>query len=119
MLDIKDRTIKYLLFTLFIITFSLIYEIFSFGVYSIFMILAFTMPLLGLIINFIIYKFKIKYNVKSLKLLDLSIITLTIGSILQGVLDIYGTTNYLIYFYLVIGILLLILSIIFKVISIN
>ena len=39
--------------------------------------------------------------------------TLTVGSIMEGVLQIYGTTNVKIFLYLIFGILLLTISILF------
>ncbi len=109
-LDIKKEGIFYLVFTLFIVIFSSIYESFSHGVMSIFMITAFIYPLIGLITNLFLIKKKIEVPTISSNLLLASLLTLCFGSIIKGVLDIYGTTNQLVYIYPVIGIILLLIS---------
>lgn len=106
---------RYLIFTIIIFIFGIIYEMFSHQVYSKFMYLAFLIPLfLGVIFPFIIYKLKIKINNKSFNLYSSTIITLTVYSIIRGVLEIYGTTNRLINVYLIISIISLFLAIIFN-----
>ena len=83
----------------------IIYESFSHEVYSSFMIFAFTIPLIfGFIISFIKKDYLNTFY-------NLGIITLSIGSIFQGVLEIYGTTNRLVYIYLICGIVLIIIGI--------
>ena len=70
---------------------------------------SFTIPLiLGLLPNI-----KIKTN----KLYNASVITLTIYSLIRGFLEIYGTTNNLINIYLYTSIILFIISIIYRHIS--
>lgn len=109
MSDIK----RYIVFTLLLLIFGIVYEHFSFGVYSIYMMYAFTIPLvLGLIPNIIIYRKNIKIDDMTKTFYNNGVITLSIGSILKGVLDIYGTTNYLLNIYLLVGIFLIVLSII-------
>ena len=100
--------------TIFVILFSTIYESFSHGVYSKYMILAFIFPLIGLILS-ITYKNKfIKRfpNKISTNIFDASLATLTAGGLLQGFLEIYGTTNKLIIIYPAVGLSLLLISII-------
>lgn len=104
----------YLIATILTITFSTIYEHFSHGVYSKYMILAFIFPLLGYIIS-TIYKHNLIKNFPnkiSTNLFDASLATLTAGGLLQGFLEIYGTTNSLIIIYPVIGLSLLLISLI-------
>ena len=111
-LDIKKEQIRFYIYTIFCILFTIIYQQFSHGVISYYMILSFLFPLIGLLeTQFIINKNK---NIKiiSHNLFKSSIITFTLGSILKGVLDIYGTTNKLIITYLILGLILLIISII-------
>ena len=68
------------------------------------MLFAFLIPLIFGFLGSIFFR-KISY----LYLYDLGIITLTIGSIMKGILDIYGTTNKLINIYLIIAIGLIII----------
>ena len=118
-LDIKRTIIKYIFFTIFILAFGQIYEHFSFGVISNYMIYAFLIPLiLGLLINTIIYFTKIVPSKMGSCLYNNGIITLTVGSILRGVLDIYGTTNMYLKIYLYAGVLLIIAGIILYIINI-
>lgn len=118
MLDInttKKQIYKYLIISIFFLIFSSIYEMFSHGVYSSYMMFAFTIPLLlGSLVYVIIYKLSLNkyFSYLGIKLYNCFIITLIIGSLMKGFLDIYGTTNKLISIYLVISVSLLILSII-------
>lgn len=112
-LDIKKTIIKYIFFTIFILIFGLIYEHFSFGVKSNYMLFAFLIPLiLGILINIFIYFIKIEPTNITYSLYNNGVITLTIGSIINGIIDIYGTTNSLIYIYLYVGIIFIIISLI-------
>ena len=103
MLDIKKDIKFYLIFTLSVLLFGQIYELFSHNVYSDYMIFAFIIPLILGIIYLVFNKLIIK------EIYNAGIITLVVGSIVKGILDIYGTTNDLIYIYLI-GIVLIILS---------
>ncbi len=122
MLDInttKKQIYKYLLLSLFFLIFSLIYELFSHGVYSKYMMFAFSIPLiLGTLLYLIIFKFKINKRLSyiGMKIYNCFIITLTFGSIMKGFLDIYGTTNKFISIYLIISVFLLLLSIFINII---
>lgn len=106
-LDIKDMksqnlrkagktALYYLLFTIFCAVFGCVYELFSHEVYSMFMMDAFFIPLIGGVLPFLCMAVweKIRYpkNI-SRTLYGFGIVTLTVGSIIKGVLDIYGTTN--------------------------
>lgn len=76
------------------------------------MILAPLIPLiLGVFVYVILLKVK-KIGYIESSLYSNGIYTLLIGSILQGVLEIYGTTNKLIWVYLIVGVGLIISSII-------
>ena len=77
------------------------------------MLLAFLIPLLlGVVTKIIFSKKKKKILKKSTNsIFNNGIITLTIGSILKGILDIYGTTNKLLIIYLILGVLLIIIAI--------
>ena len=105
----------YLLISIFVAFFGAIYEVFSYGVYSNFMLYAFAFPLVGGCLPFFILGFW-GYNKKlptalSRNLYHSGIATLTVGSVIRGVLDIYGTTNYLSNYYWIVGIALLLASI--------
>lgn len=111
--DLKKQTKNYIFFSIFCLIFGIIYECFSFGVYSKFMMFAFLIPLIfGVAITYILNKKNIKINAISNNLYNSSVITFTVYSIIQGILEIYGTTNMLSIIYIASGVLLLIASII-------
>ena len=75
----------------FIFIFSQIYEYFSHGVYSNFMVFAFLIPFIGLFTPSLINIFIKREISDSAKLSwKCGIATLTVGSLYKGVLDIYG-----------------------------
>ena len=82
-----------------------VYELFSHGVWSVYMIGAFAVPLvLGTLVNLIIALFRMKTpGMASETLYACGIATLTLGSLLTGVLEIYGTTNALLEYYWLVG----------------
>ncbi|MBR3898317.1 MAG: hypothetical protein IKJ43_03455 [Bacilli bacterium] len=110
--DYKKENKIYIGFTVFFVIFSFIYELFSHGVYSNFMIFVFTFPLIGLFMNNIFIKNKFLIPKISRNLFDMSLLTFSFGSIIEGVLEIYGTTNSLIFVYLIVGITLMFFSMI-------
>lgn len=96
----KEKMLKivleYLILTIFFSLFGAIYEVFSHGVYSYRMIYAFGYPLiLGLVPVLIMHFSRIKKMPGTLsgQLYRCGIYTLTIGSVVKGVLEIYGTTS--------------------------
>ncbi len=114
----------YLLISIFVALFGGIYEIFSHGVYSNYMIYAFSFPLVGGCLPFFIlgmwsylgssaHPLCLKApGTLSRNLYHSGIATLTMGSIIRGVLDIYGTTSYLSKVYWIVGIPLILAAII-------
>ncbi len=116
-LDIKKQIKNYTIFTIYVLSLGIIYELFSHKVYSPYMYLAFTIPLFALVITLIINKLKIQINNYSNKFFNYSIITLTVGSLVKGALDIYGTTNKLVYLYLIISIIFFFISLIIHIIN--
>lgn len=96
---------NYLLIAAFCAVFALVYEYFSFGVYSGNMIFAFAYPLLGgSLPALLIHLLKAAVPSQTVRwVYRCGIATLTVGSIIQGVLDIYGTTNALTLWYPVVG----------------
>ena len=109
--DLKKENIFFFFFSIFTLVFAIIYECFSHGVVSYFMILAFLIPLLNLILNCIFIYSKFKVTRLSKNLISMSIYTFTFFSIMKGVLDIFGTTNNLIFIYLIVGLLLFIFGV--------
>ena len=110
----KEKILKivleYLILTLFFSLFGAIYEVFSHGVYSYRMIYAFGYPLiLGLVPVLIMHFSRIKKLPGTLsgQLYRCGIYTLTIGSVVKGVLEIYGTTSRLSDLYTPAGFLLI------------
>lgn len=107
-INLKKQRKIYLCITLFVLLFSIIYEEFSHNVYTIFMYGAFLIPLIfGIVMSFVFMKYQ---SIKSNKIYNAAVYTLTIASILEGVVKIYGTTNSKIYIFLIASIILFILS---------
>ena len=99
----------YLLISLFCILFGAVYEKYSHEVYSYYMLYGFCFPLIGGTLMFSILgsvKLKKYPSAVSRNLYHSGIATLTVGSLVRGVLDIYGTTNVLSGYYWQVGLLL-------------
>jgi len=96
---------KHLAAAAFCAFFGAVYERFSHEVYSYYMIYAFALPLgLGALpLLAMVLQDRILPNQATLGLWNAGIATLTVGSIFQGVLEIYGTTNRLIIVYPICG----------------
>lgn len=106
----RQKTYRvYVAVTLFCCLFSYIYEKFSHGVYSDAMVYLFAYPLIGGVLVFgtlalvtkIPWPGRIAYN-----LYHDGVATLTVGSCIQGVLEIYGTTSKYVVLYRYAGCLL-------------
>ena len=80
---------------------GLIYELFSHGVWSVYMGFGFMVPLaLGALPNFIIWLSGAKApGAAAENIYACGVATLTAGCLLKGVLDIFGTTNHLLNVY--------------------
>lgn len=119
--DIKrSRGLKtafvYLLVTIFTALFGAVYEVFGRGVYSFFMLYAFAFPLLfGVLVFFIIGLCGDKRypNPHAGNAYHAFIALMTVGSLMEGVLEIFGTTNRLTKWYWIAGVSFLFLSILF------
>lgn len=99
------KTIRYLFLSLFVFVFSQIYEYFSHGVYSNYMLYAFLIPFLGLALpSFLLHSLKKALPANSRFLWKCGIATLTVGSIYKGILEIYGTNGYFEFPYLFLGV---------------
>lgn len=96
---------KYLLASLFCAFFGAVYEQFSHEVYSGFMIYAFAFPLaLGALPFFALSLYGCRMpGETAIRLYGAGIATLTVGSVMEGVLIIYGTTNPLLKVYWLVG----------------
>ena len=111
-LVIKDKnTVKNLIvcgsLSIFLIVFTCIYEIFSYGQYSIFMRMMFTFPLIAGI--FLTFKNSInKY------LLNTSLAIFANGFLVKGIIEISGRNSSFDYLYIITGCLLLTASFIFR-----
>ena len=114
-------SIVYLAVSIALAIFGAVYEVFSHGVFSFYMIYAFMIPLIGGTVPYMAAYLAARRAGTSAKVAALrkgsglyhaGIATLTIGSIMKGVLDIYGTTNILIVVYPAAGAILLIAAVI-------
>ena len=105
-----SRGLRYLAASAAVAAAGLIYELFSHGVFSAYMVFAFAIPLLAgaapnLLAAFTGDKRGTAYTGSTAAGLQLAAVaTLTAGSLMQGVLEIYGTTNHLMVIYPVAGI---------------
>ncbi len=81
-------------FALFCAIFGGIYEVFSHEVYSFFMMYAFMIPLLASVLEYLWFVSAKKVPCAlALWTGNMAVVTLTVGSLFQGVLEIYGTTS--------------------------
>ena len=117
--DNKHRALRtafiHLAIAIFTALFGAVYENYSHGVYSYYMIYAFAFPLvMGTLPYIAIALFGIKRYPSSVTnaIYNCAIATLTLGSILQGVLVIYGTSNTLVYVHIIMGAVLVVASVI-------
>ncbi|MCC8122100.1 MAG: hypothetical protein LIO58_00940 [Oscillospiraceae bacterium] len=113
--QVEKAAYGYLLFALLCALFGAVYEQFSHEVYSAYMIYAFAFPLaLGALPLFTLARAACRRlpGKRPLALYRAGIVTLTIGSLLQGVLDIYGTTNALLRVYWLAGLALAVAGIV-------
>lgn len=95
----------YLLVTIFCAVFGAVYEWFSHGVFSYYMLYAFLVPLIGGVIPFyclLYFRGKVPTSTAR-RFHHFGIATLTAGCIICGVLEIYGTTNRLTILYFIVG----------------
>lgn len=99
-------------FAIFAALFGAIYEMFSHEVYSYYMIYAFGIPLvLGVlcqVLTPVLFK-RFPHGFES-ALWNLSIVTYTVGSLLKGIVDIYGSSNRKLVFYPITGGILALLA---------
>jgi hypothetical protein len=91
--------------------FGLIYEVFSFGVFSYAMIYAFGFFAVGGVLFWRVKGIKRKtVPAMAACFWNAGLATLTIGSVLKGVLDIYGSSNSLLFIFPILGIVDILVS---------
>ena len=85
----------YLAVTLFCVLFGAVYEVFGHGVFSFYMLYAFAVPLVGGVLPFfLLMKHKRAYPSSfSTRCYHAGLATLTVGSLVTGALEIYGTSS--------------------------
>ena len=107
----------YLGISVFVFIFGQIYEYFSHGVYSSYMMYAFLIPFIGLFIPSFLNNLILKRTVSDNVTLPwkCGIATLSAGSIYKGILEIYGTSGTFEMVYLIIGSVLCIMAAIIQV----
>lgn len=102
---------RYALWTLLCAGFSAIYECFSHGVWSVWMVMLFAYPLvLGVIPSLLVGMRGLEVPLASRQVWACGVMTLAAGSCLRGVLEIYGTTSSLVALYQPAGLALLALA---------
>ena len=110
--DEKKRVLRYCMLdvaaTVFIALFGGIYEYFSHDVYSYFMMYAFAVPLVLGVLPMVVMLKRGRHipSAFSMLIYHAGLAALTVGSVFQGVLEIYGTTNRLIAIYPIVGLTL-------------
>ena len=103
--EIEKLVFTYLIVTLVCAIFGAVYEFFSHGVYSYYMLYAFMIPFLGGTVYFygiLYFRSKIPGCIAR-RFQHFGILTLTVGCMVCGILEIYGTTNRLVIFYFIVG----------------
>ena len=103
--EIEKLVFTYLIVTLVCAGFGAVYEFFSHGVYSYYMLYAFMIPFLGGTVYFygiLYFRSKIPGCIAR-RFQHFGILTLTVGCMVCGILEIYGTTNRLVIFYFIVG----------------
>lgn len=103
--EIEKLVFTYLIVTLICAGFGAVYEFFSHGVYSYYMLYAFMIPFLGGTVYFyciLYFRSKIPGCIAR-RFHHFGILTLTVGCIVCGIFEIYGTTNRLVIFYFIVG----------------
>ena len=98
--ELKKNLFYNTVWTAFLALFGAIYELFSHGVTSYYMIYAFAVPLIIGVLSYEVMLIISKFPGKAFAdIWNTAIATLSIGCVFKGVLEIYGTTNRLIIVY--------------------
>lgn len=107
---LTKRALRYLLLSAFLVLFNIIYGLFAHGVRSLFMQLAFLFPLIGGSLVSMLLIFLPPISEIDRNLWNMGITTLIIGSLLNGVFDIYGSSSMLVNVFFILGGMLLLAS---------
>ncbi len=116
----KTRNL-YIGITIFTVLFSAIYESFSHGVYSPFMLGAAIIPFAGIVVPYTLWlkrqgdPDRAKMHSLVREFYQMAVLTFLLGSIFTGILEIYGTTNRLSKVYWLAGGILLLVSLLMKI----
>ena len=103
--EIEKLVFTYLIVTLVCAGLGAVYEFFSHGVYSYYMLYAFMLPFLGGTVYFyciLYFRSKIPGCI-ACRFQHFGILTLTVGCMVCGMLEIYGTTSHLVNIYFIVG----------------
>lgn len=125
-LDIRRTALKkavtFLWITIFCVFFGAVYEHYSHQVYSYYMIYAFVFPLIGGVLPWLTLSFHVKIKMPGAICRNewhAGIATCTVGSIFQGIIEIYGTTSPYTKIYWILGITLLFLGLLSYIIELS
>lgn len=105
----RRTSLIFLCISLFCGLFSAVYEQYSFGVYSNYMVYLFMFPLAGGVVPYAVFGLIPRApcpSPVSARLYNSGIAALTVGSCVKGVLDIYGTSSVYMPVYWMSGVLL-------------
>lgn len=111
----KKIIVRYLMVSILCLLFSQIYEAFSHEVYSSYMLYLFLIPLIlgGVVFSFFYFLESIPYPKECARVVyHGAVVTLSVGSCLTGILEIYGTTSSYISLYGYLGVTLLVIAIV-------
>ena len=109
----RRTALIFLCISLFCGLFSAVYEYFSHGVYSNYMVYLFLFPFAGGVLPYAVLGFAPRMPCPSKaasRLYNLGVATLAAGSCVKGVLDIYGTTSLYMPVYWVVGAALIVIG---------
>lgn len=109
----RKKAVRYIIVTVITAVFSIVYEMFGHGVYSLFMLGAFAFPLvMGVAFWFVMSSIKTEFRITSafVNLWTSALYTFLLGFIYKGILDIYGTAGNLTIVYWIAGGTLFIIS---------
>lgn len=111
--QMRRTLLIYLSTTLFCGLFSAVYEHFSHGVYSNYMIYLFMFPLIGGVLPYAVLGLFLRTRCPlpvPARIYNSGVATLTVGSCMKGVLEIYGTTSDYMVAYWAAGVFLVVLG---------
>ncbi len=104
---LKKEALRGLCFAVFLVAFNLVYGIFAHGVRSIYMQTAFVIPLVGGSLVSLLLFFLPYPNAIVKAVWPMGLATLSVGFLLHGVFDIYGTEEELVNVFFYAGVILL------------